>query len=145
MKDGVRIINCARGPIINEKDLSEAIKSGKVKAAALDVFAKEPPEDWTIVETDNVIATPHLAASTEEAQVKIAQEMSDVIIDYFTKGIIRNAVNVPTIDWETYKRMKPYIDLTEKIGLFQGQIVQGAIKEVEIKYCGNLCSIRREP
>jgi D-3-phosphoglycerate dehydrogenase len=140
MKDGVRIINCARGPIINEKDLSDAIKSGKVKAAALDVFAKEPPDDWTIVETDNVIATPHLAASTEEAQVKIAQEMSDVMIDFFSKGIIRNAVNVPAIDWETYKRMKPYIDLTEKIGLFQGQIAQGAIKEVEIKYCGNLCS-----
>ncbi|MDR1195647.1 MAG: hypothetical protein LBL00_04120, partial [Endomicrobium sp.] len=104
MKDGVRIVNCARGPIINEKDLSEAIKSGKVKGAALDVYAKEPPEDWTIIETNNVVVTPHLAASTEEAQVKIAQEMSEVIIDFFTKGLIRNAVNVPTVDWETYKK-----------------------------------------
>ena len=138
MKDGVRIINCARGPIINEKDLADAIKSGKVKGAALDVFAKEPPEDWTIIETENTVVTPHLAASTEEAQVKIAQEMSEVIIDYFTKGLIRNAVNVPTVDWETYKKMMPYVELASKIGSFQGQIAEGGIKEIEISYCGNI-------
>jgi len=140
MKDGVSILNLARGPIVNEKDLSDAIKSGKVKGAALDVFAKEPPEDWTIVETEGVIATPHLAASTEEAQVKIAQEMSEVIIDYFTKGLIRNAVNVPTVDWETYKKMMPYIDIASKVGSFQGQTAEGGIKEVEISYCGNISS-----
>jgi D-3-phosphoglycerate dehydrogenase len=93
MKDGVRIINCARGPIINEKDLRAAVKSGKVKGAALDVFIKEPPDDWTIIETDNIVVTPHLAASTEEAQVRIAREMSEVIVDFFTKGLVRNAVN----------------------------------------------------
>jgi len=140
MKDGIHIINCARGAIINEKDLSDAIKSGKVKGAALDVFVKEPPEDWTIVETPGVIATPHLAASTEEAQVKIAQEMSDVIIDYFTKGLIRNAVNVPTVDWDTYKKMVPYTDLASKIGSFQGQTIDGAIKEIELGYYGNFSS-----
>ncbi|MDR1952750.1 MAG: phosphoglycerate dehydrogenase [Elusimicrobiota bacterium] len=145
MKDGVRIVNCARGPIINEKDLAQAVSSGKVKGAALDVFVKEPPEDWTIIETDNVIATPHLAASTEEAQIKIAKEMSDVIIDFFTKGLIRNAVNVPTVDWETYKKMKPYIDLASKIGLFQGQVIEGGIKGIEIKYCGNLSSFNTGP
>jgi len=95
MKDGVRIINCARGPIINEKDLCYAVKSGKVKGVALDVFTKEPPEDWTIIDMENVIVTPHIAASTEEAQVRIAQEMSGVIIDFFTKNIIRNAINTP--------------------------------------------------
>ncbi|GMO64109.1 MAG: hypothetical protein Nk1A_0170 [Endomicrobiia bacterium] len=94
MKDGVRIINCARGPIINEKDLCCAVKSGKVKGVALDVFSKEPPEDWAIIEMKNVIVTPHLAASTEEAQIRIAQEMSEVIVDFFTKNIIRNAINV---------------------------------------------------
>jgi D-3-phosphoglycerate dehydrogenase len=145
MKDGVRIINCARGPIINEKDLSEAIKSGKVKAAALDVFAKEPPEDWTIIETDNSIVTPHLAASTEEAQIKIAQEMSEVIIDYFTKGLIRNAVNVPAVDWETYKKMAPYINLAEKLGSFQGQTLEGRIESIEMQYCGDLTSFRTNP
>lgn len=94
MKDGVRIINCSRGPIINEKDLCCAVKSGKVKGAALDVFTKEPPEDWAIIEMENIIVTPHLAASTKEAQIRIAQEMSEVIVDFFTKNIIRNAINV---------------------------------------------------
>ena len=140
MKDGISIVNCARGAIINDKDLSEAIKSGKVKGAALDVFVKEPPEDWTIVETDGVVATPHLAASTEEAQIKIAQEMSEVIVDFFTKGLIRNAVNVPTVDWETYKKMVPYTDLASKIGSFQGQTVEGAIQEIELGYYGNFAS-----
>lgn len=94
MKDGVRIINCSRGSIINEKDLCCAVKSGKVKGAALDVFTKEPPEDWAIIEMENIIVTPHLAASTKEAQIRIAQEMSEVIVDFFTKNIIRNAINV---------------------------------------------------
>jgi len=97
MKKGVRIVNCARGPIINEKDLCCAIKSGKVKGVALDVFKKEPPEDWTIIEMDNVIVTPHLAASTKEAQIRIAQEISGIIVDFFIKGIVRNAVGVPNI------------------------------------------------
>ena len=85
-----------------------------------------------------IIATPHLAASTEEAQVKIAMEMSEVIIDFFTKGLIRNAVNIPTVDWETYKKMMPYIDLASKMGSFQGQIADSGIKEIEITYQGNI-------
>ena len=93
MKDGVRIINCARGPIVNEKDLSDAIKSGKVAGAAIDVFAKEPPEDWTLIDTDKVVVTPHLAASTDEAQVRIAREIGEFLVDFFTKGIVRNVVN----------------------------------------------------
>ncbi|MDR0485117.1 MAG: phosphoglycerate dehydrogenase [Elusimicrobiota bacterium] len=145
MKDGVRIINCARGPIINEKDLSDAIKSGKVESAAIDVFAKEPPDDWTIIDTENTIVTPHLAASTEEAQVKIAQEMSDMIIDFFTKGLIRNSVNVPTVDWETYKKIAPYIELAEKLGSFQGQTLEGRIESVELQYRGTLTSFRTNP
>ncbi|MDR3071476.1 MAG: hypothetical protein LBU29_02660 [Endomicrobium sp.] len=92
MKDGVRIVNCARGPVINEQDLSEAVKSGKVAGAAIDVFAKEPPQDWTLVETDRVLVTPHLAASTDEAQVRIAKEIGEVLIDFFIKGIKRNVV-----------------------------------------------------
>ncbi|MDR3111633.1 MAG: phosphoglycerate dehydrogenase [Elusimicrobiota bacterium] len=137
MKDSVRIINCARGPIVNEHDLSEAIKSGKVKGAAVDVFAKEPPEDWSLIETNNTVITPHLAASTEEAQVKIALEMSEVIIDFFTKGLVRNAVNVPAVTWEVYKKMMPYMDLVLKSGSFQGQISEGGIESVELEYCGH--------
>jgi D-3-phosphoglycerate dehydrogenase len=94
MKNGVRIINCARGPIINENDLADAIKSGKIKGVAVDVFAKEPPENWSIIEMDNVVVTPHLAASTEEAQIRIAKEIGEVLISFFKEGIVRNAVNV---------------------------------------------------
>jgi D-3-phosphoglycerate dehydrogenase len=137
MKNGVRIVNCARGNIINEKDLSDALKFGKVKGAAVDVYAKEPPEDWTLIDTENTVATPHLAASTEEAQIKIALEMSDVIIDFFTKDVIRNAVNVPAVDVETRKKMLPYVNLTSKVGSFQGQIAEGGIESIEITYCGN--------
>ncbi|OGS21716.1 MAG: phosphoglycerate dehydrogenase [Elusimicrobia bacterium RIFOXYA2_FULL_39_19] len=139
MKPGMRIINCARGGIINEKDLYEALKSGKIKSAAIDVFEKEPtPADNPLLTLDNIIVTPHLGASTEEAQIKIAVESSDMIIDFFTKGIIRNAVNMPSVDMETYKKMKPYVELAEKIGLLQGQLAQGAVKEVEITYSGEV-------
>jgi D-3-phosphoglycerate dehydrogenase len=138
MKKGVRIVNCARGGIIDDKALSEAIKAGHVKGAAIDVFPKEPPVDWTLIETDGTVVTPHLAASTAEAQVKIAEELSGVVIDYFTKGAIRNAVNVPALDWETYKKLEPYISLAEKIGLMQSQIIEGGIKEVEVEYSGDI-------
>jgi len=145
MKQGVRIVNCARGGIIDEKALSEAIKSGHVKGAAIDVFPKEPPVDWTIIETEGVIVTPHLAASTEEAQVKIAVELSDVVVDFFTKGVIRNAVNVPTLDWETYKKLEPYIKLSEKIGSFQGQSVEGGISEIKITFAGEISKYSTNP
>lgn len=145
MKKSVRIVNCARGGIIDEKALSEAIKEGRVKGAAIDVFAKEPPVDWTIIETEGVVVTPHLAASTEEAQVKIAAELSDVVIDYFTKGVIRNAVNVPTLDWETYKKLEPYIALSEKIGIFQGQLIEGGIKEVKLQFKGYISEFNTNP
>ena len=145
MKKGVRIVNCARGGIIDEKALAEAIKEGQVKGAAIDVFAKEPPVDWTIIESPNTVVTPHLAASTEEAQVKIAQELSDVVIDYFTKGLIRNAVNVPTVDWETYKKLEPYISLAEKIGSFQSQVIEGGVTEVELNYQGTISELNTNP
>ena len=145
MKDGVRIINCARGAIINDADLIEAVKSGKVANAALDVFVKEPPVDWSIQTTPNIITTPHLAASTEEAQVKIAIEMASVVIDFFTKGLIRNAVNVATVDWDTQKQMMPYIELADKIGSFQGQIIEGGISEIELSYCGNVSEFKTNP
>ncbi len=145
MKNGVRIVNCARGGIIDEKALSEAIKSGHVKGAAIDVFAKEPPVDWTIIETEGTVVTPHLAASTEEAQVKIASELSEVVIDYFTKGVIRNAVNVPTLDWETYKKLEPYIALSEKLGSFQGQMIEGGITEIKLQFKGDISAFNTNP
>lgn len=145
MKKGVRLVNCARGGIIDEKALAEAIKSGYIKGAALDVFQKEPPVDWTIVESEGTVVTPHLAASTEEAQVKIAQELSEVVIEYFTKGVIRNSVNVPNLDWDTYKKLEPYLLLVEKLGSFQSQIIEGGIKEVELEYKGEISTFNTNP
>jgi len=142
MKDGVRIINCARGGIIDEIALYDGIKSGKICSAALDVFEKEPlPKDSPLLELQNVLLTPHLGASTEEAQMKIAKESSELIVDFFTKGIIRNAVNIPQVDIETFKTLKPYLDLAEKLGLFQGQIIEGRIKGIEIVYAGEISNM----
>ncbi|OIO75392.1 MAG: phosphoglycerate dehydrogenase [Elusimicrobia bacterium CG1_02_37_114] len=139
MKEGVRIINCARGGIIDEIALCEAIKSGYVKGAAIDVFEKEPaPPDHPLFKLDNVIVTPHLGASTEEAQVKIAQEVSDMILDFFTNNIVCNAINMPSIDRETYKKIKPYSDLLEKMGLLQAQLIEGGIKEILLQYNGEI-------
>ena len=97
MKDGVRIINCARGGIVNEQDLYEALKSGKVGAAAFDVFEKEPPENHPLLTLDNFIATPHLGASTQEAQENVATAVAEQIVDYLIAGTVRNAVNVPSV------------------------------------------------
>ena len=139
MKKGVRIINCARGGIINEADLYEALKTGHIKGAALDVFEKEPPgPDCPLMKLENVIVTPHLGASTEEAQIKIAQEISDMVIDFFEKGIIRNAVNIPSIDFDTYQKQRPYLELIDDLGSFLGQIVEGGIKQVNLEYAGEI-------
>jgi len=141
MKQGVRIINCARGGIVDEKALIDGLKSGHIKGAALDVFEKEPlPPDSPLLDPslENLILTPHLGASTEEAQIKIAQESSELIIDFFTKGIIRNAVNMPSVDIETYKKIKPYLDLNEAIGSMGSQLIEGGIQEVEITYAGEI-------
>src|SRR5581483_4638622 len=109
LKPGVRLINCARGGIIDEKALAEAIKSGHVKGAALDVFEEEPtPKDNPLLSLPQVIVTPHLGAATEEAQVKVAQELAETIRDYFTSGSVRNAVNLPAMGAEEYRELEPY-------------------------------------
>lgn len=139
MKDGVKIVNCARGGIVNENDLYEALKSGKVSSAAIDVFEKEPPDfSSPLFNVENVVFTPHLGASTEEAQIKIAQEVSQMIIDFFINGVIRNAVNIPSLDQETYKKLQPYITLLEKLGSFHGQLIEGGIKEINVQYFGEI-------
>jgi D-3-phosphoglycerate dehydrogenase len=137
MKKGARLINCARGGIVDEAALLEALKSGQVRAAALDVFEKEPlSADSPLIPAENLILTPHLGASTEEAQVKIAVESADMIIDFFTKGVVRNAVNLPSLDAEAYARLKPYLELLEKMGYLQAQLIDAGLKEVEITYAG---------
>jgi D-3-phosphoglycerate dehydrogenase / 2-oxoglutarate reductase len=145
MKKGVRIINCARGGIIDEQDLYEAIKSGKVAAAALDVFEKEPPENNPLLSLDNVVCTPHLGASTEEAQENVALAVAEQIADYLLHGVIRNAVNFPSIPSDQIPRLQPYISLAEKLGGFASQIFEGGATEITVEYRGEASEINVAP
>ncbi len=139
MKDGVRIINCARGGIIDEQALVKAIKQGKVAGASLDVFEKEPfPSDYEILKLDNVITTPHLGASTEEAQVNVAIEIAECVRDYLLARGIRNAANYPQIEPEAYKILAPYINLAQALGNFSSQLCEGRPKAVSIQYSGGI-------
>ncbi|MFA5976002.1 MAG: phosphoglycerate dehydrogenase [Elusimicrobiota bacterium] len=139
LKPGVRLINCARGGIIEEKALVEALKNGSVKGAALDVFESEPPaKDNPLFALPNVIVTPHLGAATEEAQVKVAQELAETLRDYFLNGTVRNAVNLPAMDAEQYRELEPYILLAEKLGKFVTQLAPGPVNELKISYAGDV-------
>lgn len=145
MKDGVRIINCARGGIINETDLYDAIVSGKVAGAALDVFEKEPPENNPLLSLDNVTCTPHLGASTKEAQENVAVAVAEQIVDYLVHGTIRHAVNFPSIPADQVARLQPYINLAEKLGGFAAQMFEGGITEIMIEYQGEAAKINTAP
>ncbi|MBI5561922.1 MAG: phosphoglycerate dehydrogenase [Deltaproteobacteria bacterium] len=139
MKKGVKLINCARGGIVNEIDLAEAIKAKQVSGAALDVFEKEPASaDNPLIAMEEVILTPHLGASTFEAQENVAIAVAEQIVDYLVGGTIRNAVNVPSVPAELLAALGPYITLGEKIGSFQGQILTGGIEEVTVEYSGEV-------
>ncbi|HIJ68718.1 MAG TPA: phosphoglycerate dehydrogenase [Deltaproteobacteria bacterium] len=145
MKPGSFIINCARGGIINEQDLYEAIKQGVVAGAALDVFAKEPPTDNPLLTLDQVIATPHLGASTAEAQENVSIAVADQIADFLTRGTIRNAVNAPNIDGSVLSKLRPYLILAEKLGCVLTQITKGAIQKVAIEFVGDASSLETQP
>lgn len=138
MKPGVRILNCARGGIIDEGALKKALESGKVAGAALDVFEDEPPKDFALAKMDNVVATPHLGASTEEAQVNVSIDIAEIVLDVLLNRCIRNAVNMPCVDKESLKTLQPYLSLAEKLGSLGTQLVEGHIKEVRIKYIGEI-------
>ncbi|MFA6357569.1 MAG: phosphoglycerate dehydrogenase [Candidatus Omnitrophota bacterium] len=146
MKKGVRIINCARGGIIDELALVKALKDGKVAGAAMDVFEKEPlAADSELLKFDNVITTPHLGASTEEAQVNVAIEVAEIVRDALLGRGIRNAANYPCLDAEVCKILNPYINLGEKIGMFAGQLVEGRFAEVTISYSGQITKYNLSP
>ena len=137
MKPGVRIVNCARGEIIVEPDLVAAIESGKVAGAALDVFCVEPlPADHAFRKLPQVILTPHLGASTEEAQEKCGIEVAEVIAGYLLTGEVRNAVNLPGVDAKTYEQVKPYLLLGEKIGSLLGQLAPAQVDRIHVTYGG---------
>jgi len=138
MKTGVRLVNCARGGIIDEAALAKALEGGKVAGCALDVFEKEPPKDFTLAKMANVVATPHIGASTEEAQVSVSIDIAEIVLDVLLNRCVRNAVNMPCIDTELLKVLQPYINLAEKLGLLGTQLVEGHIRQVTIKYIGDI-------
>ncbi len=146
MKKGVRIINCARGGIVDEKDLYDAIKEGKVAGAAFDVFVEEPvPADHPLLTLDEVIVTPHLGASTDEAQVNVSIAIAEQIVEYLTSGGIRNAVNVPSVSPEALPTLQPYLRLAESMGAMQAQLAQGNLKKVTVEYAGDVVNLGVAP
>lgn len=138
MKDGVRIINCARGGVLHEDALYEAIISGKVAGAAIDVFEEEPATGNKLLELDEVIATPHLGASTVEAQENVAIDVSDDVVNILNGGLAHNPVNIPSVPQEVMKKIEPYFHLSEKLGKFLARIQDEAVEEFNIYYGGEL-------
>jgi D-3-phosphoglycerate dehydrogenase len=145
-KKGVRLINCARGGIIEEKALAEAVKSGHVAGVALDVFEEEPPKaDNPLLKLPQVITTPHLGAATQEAQENVAIDVVRQVVDALYERAIKNAVNLPSMDPEAYKVLKPWLTLAEKIGKLHTQLSQGSLKEVTIRYGGEVTKYSLNP
>jgi D-3-phosphoglycerate dehydrogenase len=139
MKKSVIIINVARGPVVNEKDLNEALQEGRIAGAALDVFDEEPPpKDYPLVLCDNVVCTPHLGASTAEAQDKVAIDIANQIVDFLRNGVIKNSVNAPSVSFDVAKKIAPYLKLAENLGALVSAITEFPIKEIQIQYMGDI-------
>jgi D-3-phosphoglycerate dehydrogenase / 2-oxoglutarate reductase len=139
VKPGVRIVNCARGGLIDEAALLEALNAGKVAGAAIDVFEPEPPRaDHPLVKHPNVLVTPHLGASTEEAQISVAVEAARLLIDFFGKGQIRFSVNMPTLDRAELKDLRLYLDLGRRLGMLHAQMDRGTVRSATLRYRGEV-------
>jgi len=145
MKKGVRIVNCARGGLVVEEDLKAALDSGQVAAAALDVFASEPAKESVFFGLPNVVATPHLGASTTEAQEKVALQVAEQLSDYLTTGAVINALNMPSVSAEEAPKLKPYMKLAEQLGSFAGQVTETSLKAVSIEYEGAVAGLNTKP
>ncbi len=141
MKDGVRILNCARGGIINERDLYDALKSGKVAGAAFDVFEEEPNTKSPLLELDNFIATPHLGASTVEAQRKVSEDICRQVADFLVRNTIEGALNFPRVEAAQVERYGHFVDLAARLASFIAQICDGRMQNVSIRYAGEVCDM----
>jgi D-3-phosphoglycerate dehydrogenase len=138
-KDGVKIINCARGGIVDENALVAALDSGKVSAAALDVYAKEPPDfSGKLIQHPKLVSTPHLGASTEEAQEKVAVQIAEQMVELFQKKSARGIVNAAAIAQEGNNEIAPYVKLAENLGILHSQLIRGQLKQININYSGEL-------
>jgi D-3-phosphoglycerate dehydrogenase len=146
MKKGVRIVNCARGELLDETAVAAALASKHVGGVAIDVFTEEPPKNSPLLAMENVIATPHIAGSTNEAQDAVGVQIASQVREYLKRGVIQNAVNMPSIDHQQYTQMQPYIALAEKLGAFLANIVpaSGSIQEISIRYAGRIAEWNTE-
>ncbi len=144
MKKGVRLVNCARGELIQEADLIEAMREGRVASAALDVFADEPLKNSPLQALENVILTPHIGGQTFEAQEAVGVQIAQQVREYLKHGVIQNAVNVPSVSAEEYAEMQPYIVLAERMGAFLAQISEGSIEEISLRYSGHIAEWKTE-
>jgi len=143
-KKGIRIINTARGDLVDESALADAIESGRVGGAALDVFQKEPTVDHRLQTLPQVVATPHIAASTREGQELVGMETMAALRDFLRDGIIRNAVNFPSVSAEEFNRLRPFLDLGERLGHFIAQMNEGRVKALGVRYYGDLAAGRTD-
>jgi D-3-phosphoglycerate dehydrogenase len=141
MKKGARLVNAARGELIDEAALAEALKSGKLAGAALDVFAEEPPKNSPLVGLANVIATPHVAGSTAEAQEEVGTQIAAQVRDYLAEGVIRNAVNLPALSADQYRRVRPYLVLAERLGSLVSQAAASRPARIRIRYAGEVAEV----
>src|ERR1700754_4885378 len=141
-KKGVRVVNCARGGLVDEAALAEALKSGHVAGAAFDVFVEEPATANPLFNLPNVVCTPHLGASTSEAQENVALQIAEQMSDYLLRGAITNAINFPSISAEEAPKLKPFIALAERLGLFAGQLTETGLKKVQISYEGTVAQMK---
>ena len=144
MKKGVRIVNCARGELVVEADLAEAIKSGQVAGAALDVFTVEPPRESPFLGMDNVLLTPHIAGSTGEAQEAVGVQIAHQVREYLKLGVVQNAVNLPSLSHEEYVVLAPYVQLAGRLGSFLAQTGSGGIESITLVYGGALAELKTE-
>ena len=144
MKKGVRIVNCARGELVEDAALVEALKSGQVAGAALDVFTVEPPRESPYFGLDNVILTPHIAGSTAEAQEAVGIQIARQVREYLKLGVVQNAVNLPSLSHEEYVVLAPYIDLADRLGSFLAQTGKGGIEAINVNYSGTLSEAKTE-
>jgi D-3-phosphoglycerate dehydrogenase len=144
MKKGVRIVNCARGELVDEAALAQALKHGQVGGAALDVFQEEPLKNSPLTALENVILTPHIGGSTHEAQEAVGFQIALQVKEYLKSGVIQNAVNVPSVSHEEYAEMQPYVVLAERLGSFLAQVSDGSLEEISLRYSGHIAEWKTE-
>ena len=144
-KDGVRLINCARGGIVDEAALLRALESGKVAGAAVDVFEQEPPANRELIAHEQVVCTPHLGASTREAQASVALQVAEQVADTLMDRVVRNALNLPSVEPDVLQKMQPFLDLADHLGRTQAQLLEGQLERITIEYYGDVISYPTSP